>query len=289
MTFAQLEVKFVAHVKESVEETNKVLKDASYKAYANTFNKLKRYFDNENIVNISYERFKSFRNYLRNEEKLSNRSVNGHMNYLAMFLDFAKEDLKIIEINEAKRISSLKEEKIEKENFTKEDIKNIFDYNFSDYHKNISKILAHSGMRISELYNLTKEDIKKDENNIYFFNLDEAKTENGNRKIPIHKDILEMVLNTNFPISSKSINAFNKEMLRQLYKVVDKNSSKSIHTFRANFISECINNFPDRINIIQEINGHSQGTKSITIDRYAKGFNMKLKKEIVDSVSYIIH
>lgn len=209
------------------------------------------------------------------------------MIYLNKFLNFALDEKLILE-NNAKKVKALQEKKSEKENFTQEDLKNIFEFNYqSEYYNNIFKILAHSGMRISELYNLKNDDIKKDENDIYYFNVDEAKTENGNRKIPVHKDILNVVLDTKFPIASKTLNAFNKEMLKQLYKVIDKNSTKSLHTFRANFISECINNFPNHIEVIQEISGHSQGSKSITINTYAKSFKMKLKQDIVDSVNYL--
>ena len=141
-------------------------------------------------------------------------------------------------------------------------------------------------MRISELFNLTSTDIKKDENDIYYFNVVDAKTESGNRRIPIHKEILSIVLDIKFPISTKTSKAFNKEILARLYKMIYKKSTKSLHTFRANFIGECINNYPSSIEAIQDISGHSQGSKDITINTYAKGFKMKLKKEIVDSVFY---
>lgn len=277
---------FIKHLKEEEKETNKELSESSYKAYATTFNKLKEYFEDEDINNLKKENFLSFRNYLVRDLKLNEKTINNNMIYLNMFLNFALDEKLILE-NHSKKVKALQEKKSEKENFTQEDLKNIFEYKYSEYHKNIFKILAHTGMRIGELYNLKNDDIRKDENDIYYFNVDEAKTENGDRKIPIHKDILNLVLDTKFPIASKTLNAFNKEMLKQLYKVIDKNSTKSLHTFRANFISECINNFPSSIEAIQEISGHSQGSKSITINTYAKGFKMKLKKDIVDSVNYL--
>jgi integrase len=284
LTFSKLELLFVKHLKNEEIETNKKLGTSSYKAYANAFNKLKNYFNDEDVNTISEARFKAFRVHLIKELKLNNKTINIQIIYLNKFLNFALDEKLILE-NRAKKIKQLEEKNLEKELFTKEDIKSVFAYDYNnEIYNNIFKILAHSGMRISELHNLKNDDIKKDENNIYYFHIDEAKTENGNRKIPIHKGILSLVLDTNFPISTKTSNAFNKEVLKQLYKVIDKDSTKSLHTFRANFISECINNFPSSIEAIQEISGHSQGSKSITINTYAKGFKMRLKQEIVDSI-----
>lgn len=286
LSFSKLELLFLKFLKKELKENDKEVSESSYKAYANTFNKLKSYFSDEDVNSISEERFKAFRMHLKKEFKLDNKTINIQIIYLNKFLKFALDEKLIIE-NKVKRMKKLKETKLEKENFTKEDIKNIFEYDYQNkIYNNIFKILAHNGMRISELYNLKNNDIKKDENDIYYFNVVDAKTESGNRRIPIHKDILSIVLDIKFPISTKTSNAFNKEILARLYKVIDKKSTKSLHTFRANFIGECINNYPSSIEAIQDISGHSQGSKDITINTYAKGFKMKLKKEIVDSVQY---
>lgn len=285
-TFAQLEVMFVAHIKQVDLDKGKKTSKSSWKAYAGAFNKLKKYFEDTYIQNLTKEQYRAYRDYLTRDLKLKNNTTNIQMIYLSKFLNLALEE-ELITTNEAKKVLPLEEEELEKELFTKDDIKNIFEYGYDEYHKNIFKILLYSGMRISELYNLKDENIKKDENNIFYFDIKEAKTKAGNRKIPIHKDILELVQSLKFPISQKSNNAFQKEVLKELYNVIDKNSTKSTHTFRANFISECINNFPDKIVIIQEISGHSLGEdRDLTIKRYGKGFTLKLKKEIVDSVQF---
>ena len=182
---------------------------------------------------------------------------------------------------------SIKEVTKIKENFTKKDLENIFSYDYSPYYHNILTILAHTGMRIGELWSIKKEDIIEDEG-IYCFDLKESKTDTGIRKIPIHKNILDMVLNLDFPLSSKSVNAFNKEILIKLYLVIPKESTKSLHTFRANFVNQLINLYPDRVEVIQEIVGHSKNDdKKLTIQTYGKGFATKLKKEMIDSITII--
>lgn len=285
-TFANLELKFVSNLKEELEETGAKLSNSSFKAYANTFNKLKAFFESCDIKNMNEARFKAFRSYLKNDLKLNAKTVNIQMIYLSKFLDFGVKQ-KILDTNESKNIKQYVEKDLKKENFSKEDFENIKNYNYDKYYQNIFEILKHSGMRISELYNLKNEDIKKDENNIYYFQINDAKTDNGNREIPIHKTILDMVLSLNFPISNKTSNAFNKEVLKQLYLVIDKNSTKSLHTFRANFVSKCINNYHDSIELIQCITGHSMGdSKNLTIKTYAKNFDLALKQKVIDSITY---
>ncbi|MCT7588231.1 tyrosine-type recombinase/integrase [Aliarcobacter butzleri] len=284
ITFSILEMKFLDSLKVLKEETNRSVSEASYKAYGTIFKRLKEYFKDTNINNLSNQDFKDFRTHLKNKS-LNPKTINNNMIYVSKFLDFAK-DQKLIDENYSKMVSIKEETKI-KENFSKEDLENIFDYDYSPYHKNILKILAYSGMRISELHSIKKEDIIKD-NDIYCFDLKESKTDTGIRKIPIHKNILDMVLSLDFPLSKKTNNAFNKEMLNQLYLVIDKESTKSLHTFRANFVNKLINNFPDRVEVIQEVVGHSKNDdKKLTTQIYGKGFDTKLKSDMINSIDFI--
>lgn len=284
ITFALLELQFIDSLKTLKEQTNRSVSQASYKAYATTFDKLKNYFKDTNINNLSNDDFQDFRTHLKNKG-LNPKTINNNMIYVSKFLDFALSK-KLISENCSKMVS-IKEETKKKENFTKKDLEDIFNYDYSSYHKNILLILAHTGMRISELWSIKKEDIIQDDG-IYCFDLKESKTETGVRKIPIHKDILDMVLGLDFPLSIKTDNAFNKEMLKQLYLVIDKNSTKSLHTFRANFVSQLINQHPDKVELIQEIVGHSKNDdKKLTLNIYGKGFSTKVKKEVIDSISII--
>jgi integrase len=82
-------------------------------------------------------------------------------------------------------------------------------------------------------------------------------------------------------------NGAQKAILKELYRIVEKSSTKSFHTFRATFIGKCINNFPELVTVVQEIVGHSKGDRDkLTIDIYAKGYKLSLKKKVLDSVSY---
>ena len=281
LTFAELEIKFLAAKKKSDK-----VGASTYKAWASTFSKLKKFFHTIRIADLEIEDYEKFREFLADEYNLKNKTINNHIGYVSYFLTFAVTR-KLIKENNVTGIETLVEEPVDKENFTHEDIQNILAFDYPQEYRDIFNIGAYSGMRVSEIVNLKNENIKE-ENGIYYFDITKSKTAAGVRQVPIHSMILDRVLEIDFPIlKNKNVSAADKAILRQLYKVIDKKSTKSFHTFRANFIAECINNFPEKLLIIQEIVGHSKSKgETITIDTYGKGFNLNLKQEIVNSVTY---
>ena len=282
LNFIDLEFKFV----DSKRKSDKV-KESTYKAYKSTFNKLIKHFYKKEIVDISIEDYEEFREYLAKEYKLENTTINNHMNYIINFLDFAVSR-KLIPENNLRGLESLKEVEPDKENFTDEDIKNILAYKYDEPRvENFFLIAMYSGMRQEDIHRIENENIREEEG-IFFIDILDAKTKNGVRKVPIHEDILDKVLKMDFPLfKKKTIGAVQKVLNRRLYKVIDKDSTKSFHTFRAKFIEKAVNAHPDKIAVVQEVVGHSKNEKDkLTIDTYAKGFNLSLKVEIVNSVKY---
>jgi integrase len=283
ITFADLEIKFIA----SKKRVDKV-SASTYKAYASTFKKAISFFRKTKIESIGIEDYEEFRDYLSEELEMKNKTINNHTTYINFFLDFAVT-YKLISENNISGLEKLREDNFSKENFTDEDVNSVLNYNHPQVFKDIFKIGAYTGMRVSEVIGLNKESIKAHDNGIYYFDILKSKTRSGIRKVPIHKDILDDVLKMDFPLlAEKTNNASQKAILKELYNVIEKDSTKSFHTFRGTFMSKCINKFPDSIFRIREIVGHSQGEVALTIDDYAKGFELALKKEIVDSVSYKI-
>lgn len=142
-------------------------------------------------------------------------------------------------------------------------------------------------MRSGEIHQLTNDDIIR-EDDIYIFDVKDSKTKAGLRKVPIHQNILERVLKMDFPIfKNKTKDAAQKILNRRLYKVIDKDSTKSFHTFRAKFIEKAVNAHPDKVAVVQEVVGHSKNEKDqLTVDTYGKGFKLPLKVDIVNSVTY---
>ena len=109
------------------------------------------------------------------------------------------------------------------------------------------------------------------------------------RKVPIHSHILNAVQEAKFPLfEDKTSSAMQKKILRELYKIIQKGETKTVHTFRATFMQKALDISPEKLLIVQEIVGHSKDdSASLTIDRYAKGFHLKYKKEVVETVNYV--
>ncbi len=283
LSFFELEAKFI----ESKKKLDKVGK-STYKAWASTFNRLKSFFKHKAIQEITIDDFEAFRDTMIKEQGLKNITINLQMRYVNSFLDFAVGK-KLISENNAKSVESLKEQKTVKYNYSDTEILKIINNN--DYETNVQlafKILAFTGMRVDELHHLEKSDILKEED-IYFFNIREGKNRNAVRKVPIHSHILNAVQEAKFPLfEDKTSSAMQKKILRELYKIIQKGETKTVHTFRATFMQKALDISPEKLLIVQEIVGHSKDdSASLTIDRYAKGFHLKYKKEVVETVNYV--
>jgi integrase len=206
-----------------------------------------------------------------------------------MFLNFAKVK-KFIKENNMENIKKLKVEETKRELFTLAEIKNVFSYDNYNYNaKEVFKILLYTGMRINEFYNLKKENFKN-RDGIDYIEVTTSKTKNGLREIPIHKNIKENLKNFNFDeIHKMDAASFSKKILYELYRVIKKGDKKTLHTFRKNFANQIINKYPDHIELFQEILGHSQGSKSLSLQTYGKGFNLENKKVLIDSLEFDIN
>ena len=99
-----------------------------------------------------------------------------------------------------------------------------------------------------------------------------------------------MVLATSFPLMpNMSKNAFSKTVRYHLYKVIEEGQGQNFHTFRATFIERSVKANIDKVNsifMLQEIVGHAKGETALTLDTYAKGFDIDLLQDIVDKVDY---
>jgi len=282
--FEELETHFISH-KKKIDKVG----ESSYRMYSSTFNKLKDFFKDKSICELKYQDVEDFQQYLKNN-KIGNKTINNHLTYLKMFLDVAVKK-EIIEKNIVVGFDTLKEVKPQKENFTDKEVLTLINYRWDDpIYNQIFEILSLTGMRIHEVLSITKEDIKK-ENGIFYIDLPKSKTPNGYRKIPLHKNFPKV----NFPLFIKPesqnfidfTDSIGRRINRRIHKIIpDKN--KTCHTFRGTFTQKMSNLFPEKINIVQEIIGHSKGSKSLTLDTYSKEFYLSTKKEMIDNVEYNI-
>lgn len=138
------------------------------------------------------------------------------------------------------------------------------------------QILLYTGLRINELINLKVSDINL-KNNI--ININNSKTASGIRKIPIHKNIINLMLelcsNSDIYLFNHNNNKLNYETLRLKFKKEFKNHI--FHETRHTFITQCkkCNIDPYAIKLIV---GHS--INDITLSVYTHADISYLKKEL---------
>ena len=276
ITFDELENLFLKQ-KEKVGKVGL----SSIKMYKATFKDLKEYFKDIDINLLKYKDFENFQNFLI-EKKLNNKTINNKITYLKMYLDYALK-FEFVEKNLATNLEMLKEELKEKENYTNEEV-NLLLNNSPQEFKNFLKVAAYTGMRLQEILYITKIEIDK-KTHIKYIQVGATKTISGTRKVPLHKELE----NIQFPLFEikKDVRTYSTNLGKRVNRYIETIAKdKTIHTFRATFINRLVNNFPERIEVIQEIVGHSKGSKDITLNTYSKEFDLKLKKEIIDSIEY---
>ena len=265
--------------------------------YVPTFKRLITFFKDKNIYSLTTEDIEEFKAYLSTlifrKKTLSKKTVNKHLIYL-------KRALKYVDITVAEKVAlygkkQVRKDSPKKENYTEEELNTILNYDYKDPKgKTVVFLALYTGMRQGEIRRIEQEDIKQDsKTGIHYIDITEAKSEAGERIVPIHPDILDLVLQTKFPLveNIENKNQFSKLSRRSLYKAIDA-PGKTFHTLRANFIdtiTECNIESPNKFikETIQEIVGHEKNAKdSLTFDTYKKGFNIEQKYQAIMNLSY---
>lgn len=284
LDFETLEKEFLAYTL----KINKV-KKSSYKQYNSSFSKLKQFFKSKDINELDYRDFEDFRDQLMRQE-LENKTINNIISYTNNYLEFAL-NRQLIRHNHVKALKNLKEEKKMKENYTDEEIKYILHSieNEEEHIQVIFKTAIFTGMRISEIISIDENNLKIDEKtNIKYIDLSYSKTNDGIRKIPLHPFLRDLDFSSIYHLDEElDKNRIDKQALRVLYKIINRDlNKKTFHTFRATVIQKLVNEHPDKIELVQEIVGHSKGSKSITLDTYSKEFYLEHKFNVIKTLSY---
>ncbi len=294
----------------SISQKAKNVDIDTIKHYNTTIKFLTQFFNQSCINDIKLVEYEKWRNWLQDETR-TNVTINKHIRNLKNLVDwgFKRDDVHLTN-NIVQSLETLDEtqEALERKkivrNYTNQEMKRIISYENKKYPEmqTIFKILAYTGMRSGELWALTNDNIKV-KNNIHYINIPDAKTINGIREIPIHKDILDLVLNTKFPIlgydpNGKRYNkgSWQKKTRIALYQIIEKekeeNKTLNVHTIRGTFMKNILKKRvklrdPYALLMLQEIVGHKKVEKvALTMDIYGKGNELDYKQELVHEIDY---
>jgi integrase len=201
--------------------------------------------------------------------KLNNKTINGKMvTYKDLFKFLIYEEY--IKENPV-HVNRLVEKDSNKIEYSVIDLQNIFNSkDLDDEIKDFCKIAIYTGMRIGELIELTKDNIIK-EDNYEFFKINDGKTENAKRMVPIHPKIKSIVkyrlsLCNKYLFFDGNKNAIDKRINKNLRKIII-DTNKTFHSFRKNFTSKLYATSPKEESFIKVLIGHSI-KQNITLSIY---------------------
>lgn len=152
------------------------------------------------------------------------------------------------------------------------------------------------GLRISEIFNLKKEDVKKVKDN-YFINITKSKSKNGLREIPIKNTfnfiIEELLLNTKKDneyllfkedIEDNRSDILQKRIMYHIRKYI-KNKNKVFHSFRKNYTQLLYKSNVEEL-YIKIFLGHSL-KDNLSFNTYnLSKIDNKLKINIINNVNF---
>jgi len=241
--------------------------------------------------NIAYLKKEDLQEYLR---KLTNKKARTKAHYLTVFNNFyvylVKED--IIKINPCESIKMPKLEKKLPEFLTIAEVEKLLDIRTSTAYdkrnKAMLEMLYGTGMRISELINLTMSNIYLEDGMVKVYGKGSKE-----RIIPVNDYALECLKdyllygrgellgtkNSEYVfISSRHTNISRQAFFKILKKICDEAGIKkniSPHTLRHSFATHLLHNGAD-LRIVQELLGHSDIS---TTQIYTHLSNEKLENE----------
>jgi len=246
---------------------------------------------------FKYEKYykKTFNEVVKFKNKyqaINTKTVNKHITNYKLFFNYLVYE-EIIKNNPLENIKPLLEEKHTiKEEYTQEELENIFNSNIEKNYLNMCKIALYTGLRLEELLTLKKEDIK---DNCIHLNLEDKSTKKHTRIIPIHKNIINTLqeqkkLNKGVFLFLKEatkneVSNTGKRVNRQLRKIVN-NKNKSFHSFRKNFSQELEINTKTEEKTKKYLMGHSFA-KDVTHMIYNRGkMNIEKLKDCINQISF---
>ena len=242
----------------------------SYQFDLESFN---NYFQNIKISNIKEKDITNYLEYLSKEKNLSSRSIERHLTTLRGFFKYLIK-MEILDYDPMKNIDNLKIGKHLPSVLTIEEVDKLMDINldspFNYRTKAMLELMYGSGLRVSELVNLTINDIDL-YNNTILINGKGSKQ----RIVPIGeyaKEYLEEYMNVRYellkkkngnpdmlflnnhgmPITRHGFNFLLQSLLKE--KGIEKEVTP--HTLRHSFATHMLDNGAD-LRTIQELLGHS--------------------------------
>ena len=268
------------------------------------------------IQKVQNKHIIDYRNYLRElKPNAKIGTLNLPLKNISAFLNHCNEVSEYIsKITKKTKFKQTKQEKkaTKRNSYSNEEYKKILDnidlikftpkkMKPTKYHNEyeiIIKIGAYTGARENEICQLTKKDILKDENDIYYINLKiddnddkTLKTISSFRKVPIHSELEEDLLNY-----IKSVKTNNLFKIKSNYFSIEFGEFKTklgfgkIHVFHSfrNTLHDRLKQAQVQLQMVNEIVGHGPEDEEKITNNYTNSYELHILKEAIEKISYKI-
>lgn len=251
----------------------KRLSNNTYDSYTFDLECFKNYFNNKKIDNIKENDIVLYLEYLKEEKKLSSRSIERHLTTIRGFFKYLVK-MEIIKYDITKNIDNLKIGKHLPMTLSIDEVNKLMDIPldnpFNYRTKAMLEVMYGSGLRVSELVNLTLNDIDLYNDTILVHGkgskerivpLGDYAKEYLTKYLEVRNSLIKrkngnpdklFLNNHGKPITRNGFNFLLNKLLKE--KGIDKEVTP--HTLRHSFATHMLDNGAD-LRTIQELLGHS--------------------------------
>ena len=217
---------------------------------------------------------------VKKEERLSARTINKYIKWLRALFSFGimLNHLQVNLVNSLPLQKTL-DDKLQRLPLDEVELTILLE-SVPQQMQYLLKILAYTGLRLSELYKCTITEI----DGYRCFSLTDRaiklKTKSSYRVIPVHKNLLDGMKDfeeLRSKVSSDNLARTASDTIKKL-KFKDMNK-KSLYSLRHRFATQLIQKGADS-SIVSELMGHSHST--MTLSRYSTGFSVKQLQVVLE-------
>lgn len=191
----------MAELVEQYFKLKKQLKPATALAYSNIAKEFAQYIKKQYVAEITESDVLRYQNWLA--EKNATRTIDNKIVNLHALFRFAIQQKHYKNENPCANKALMTKKQRTKEGyniFEREEIEAIFNCDFMKVARERDKdyfialyIALFTGMRVSEVASLQRDQFKTTENNNHYIVIRESKTEAGEREIPLYKPFFELI------------------------------------------------------------------------------------------------
>lgn len=233
------------------------------------------------------------------DERIAPKTVHSQYKWLQGVFSFAGDELRGY-VKETPCNINVEFKERPRGEFSQKEVRQLITFEQNNETSWLIKLGAYTGARQGELINLTKDDIKLDDDTgiLYISINDEGegkslKTHNARRKIPIHPDIKKALIEYIGTLNQDKLFTLKQKRFQQLFPTIMSQFSisrenelghwRSFHSLRHFFITSAMSGGCSDV-LLQALVGHERQKLGVTESYLHARSDLKKALEIVESV-----